>query len=352
MKNGSMLAAVYYGPMDIRVEQRPIPVVEPGQALIKVACASICGTDLRIFHGLHRHYPSGTVRIPGHEVVGEVVELAGSSNDLRPGKMVFLAPNFGCGRCRQCISGNPNLCPRFGAIGVTMDGGFAEYLQVPADAVAHGNLIPLDDGTDIRVAPLIEPLACVVRGQEAVGVGPGDVVLVLGAGPIGLLHIMLAKMRGAGKVIVSEILPERLAYAQGAGADRAVNPAVDPIKVVVDDETWGQGADVVIVAASVGELQEAALDLAAPRGRICFFGGLPSNRSSIRVDGNRVHYQELMITGTTGCSTRDCWRAAMIVSSGRLELSRLVGRRFPLSETGEAFRSAEEQRALKVFLDP
>ena len=142
-----MLAAVYHGPGDLRVETVPTPVVGPGEILLRVKSASICGTDLRIFHGDHRKYPPGTVRIPGHEVVGTVAELGAEVTGFVRGQRVFIAPNIGCGHCRQCISGNNNLCANFEAIGITLDGGFAEYLRVPAQAITQGNVFAIADRT-------------------------------------------------------------------------------------------------------------------------------------------------------------------------------------------------------------
>jgi L-iditol 2-dehydrogenase len=162
---------------------------------------------------------------------------------------VFIAPNMGCGHCRQCISGNANLCANFDAIGITLGGGFAEYLLVPARAVQQGNVLPINPQLDPGVAALIEPFACAVRGQNAVGIQPGEVVLVMGAGPIGIMHTKLARLRGAGRVIVSEPIPERLAQAGRLGADRVVDPAQTDLAGVIAEESGSRGADVVIVAA-------------------------------------------------------------------------------------------------------
>ncbi len=219
-----MLAAVYHGANDLRVETYPIPTISPDELLLKVVNSSICGTDLRILHGGHRMYPDGTVRIPGHEVVGDVVEVGANVKGITEGQRVFVAPNMGCGHCRQCISGNNNLCANYVAFGITLDGAFAEYMRVPAAAILQGNLFVLDDGVDPAVAALTEPFACVLRGQNAVNVHAGDVAVVVGAGPIGLMHVQLARLRGAVRVIVSEMIPERRDQALNFGADAAVTP--------------------------------------------------------------------------------------------------------------------------------
>jgi len=347
-----MLAAVYHGPEDLRVEQVAVPEIGVGELLLEVSSASICGTDLRILHGGHRKYPVGTVRIPGHEVVGTIARVGPGLAGYEIGQRVFVAPNMGCGHCRACVTGNNNLCANYDALGVTLDGGFAEYMRIPAQAVLQGNVMPIHAGVDPAVAALIEPFACVLRGQTPLHIRPGDVVLVMGAGPIGIMHLKLARLSGAGRVIVSEPSQERLDQAVRMGADRGVNPAVDDLARTVAAETGGQGANVVIVAAPAHAAQEAALQLAGIGGRINFFGGLPKDRPTIQFDSNLVHYKELLVTATTACSTGDCWRAAEIVQSGRIDLSDLVSQRFPLADAVQAFSAAADRKTLKVVLEP
>ena len=347
-----MLAAVYYGPHDLRLEERPRPVIGPHEALLKVVSAGICGTDLRIWHGAHGKFPPGTVRVPGHEVVGDVVEVGAAVQGLRAGQRAFVAPNMGCGHCRQCVRGHNNRCADYQAFGVTLDGAFAEYMRIPAAAIEQGNLIPVDSDADPAAVALIEPLACALHGQDALAIRPGDVVLVVGAGPIGVMHVMLARLHGATRVIVSDLIADRLPLAVQAGADRAVHPPRDDLAAVVAEESDGQGADAIVVAAPSQRAQEEALHLAAIGGRINFFGGLPKDRPTIQFDSNAVHYRELVVTGTTACSTGDCWRAAAIVHSGRVDLGPLVSARLPLTEAEAAFAQAEDRKSLKVVIEP
>ena len=347
-----MLAAVYHGPNDLRVEDVPIPEIQPGEVLMKVNSASICGTDLRILHGGHRKYPTGTIRIPGHEMAGIVAKVGQGVTGIEPGQRMFVAPNMGCGHCRECISGNNNLCAIYDAIGITMDGAFAEYVRIPAAAVRQGNLMPVADTVDPAVAALLEPFACVLRGQRPLNIRPGDVVLVMGAGPIGIMHTKLARLKGAKCVIVSEPNLERAALATQMGADRVVVPTEEDLDIVVKAESGGRGAVVVVVAAPVHAAQEQALLLAGIGGRINFFGGLPKDRPSIQFDSNLVHYKELLVTATTACSTNDCLRAVEIVNSGRVELADLVSSRFPLAQAAAAFSAAQDRKTLKVVLEP
>jgi L-iditol 2-dehydrogenase len=347
-----MLALVYHGPRDLRVETVATPDIGPGEMLLKVSAASICGTDLRILHGDHRKYPAGTIRIPGHEVAGTIAGIGEGVQGWTTGQKVFVAPNMGCGHCPQCISGNNNRCANYHAIGITIDGGFAEYMRIPAKALAQGDVLPIREEVEEAVAALTEPFACVLRGQRHLNIQAGDVVLVMGAGPIGIMHAKLARLQGAGCVIVSEPNPERLAEAEHLGADCVVNPAQEELAKAVDAYSRGRGADVVIVAAPAHAAQEAALQVAAIGGRISFFGGLPKDRPKIQFDSNLVHYKELLVSGTTACSTADCAQAAEILNSGRIDLSALVTHRFPLREGAAAFEAAESGRALKVVLEP
>lgn len=345
-----MLAAVYHGANDLRVEEVPVPAISADELLLKVVNTSICGTDLRILHGGHRKYPDGTVRIPGHEVVGDIAALGANVKGLSVGQRVFVAPNMGCGHCRQCVSGNNNLCANYDAIGITIDGSFAEYVRIPAAAILQGNIMPVDANVDPVAMALTEPFACVLRGQNAINVRVGDVVVVIGAGPIGVMHILLARLRGASQVIVSEFNPARLEQARSFGADIAVAP--DQLEQVIAQATHGEGADAVIVAAPAHAAQESAVKIAGIGGRINYFGGLPKDRPTITLDSNVVHYKELIVTGTTACSTQDCRQAAAIVASGRIDLARLASVQFPLAQANAAFAAAEEGKALKVVLKP
>ena len=348
----SMQAAVYYGPDDLRLESVPLLPPSAGEMVVRVHSASICGTDLRIYHGQHRKFPPGTRRIPGHELAGTIAALGAGVPGYRVGQPVFVAPNMGCGHCRQCMAGRNNLCADYAALGVTLDGAFAEYVHIPAAAVAQGNVMPVPPQSDPAVLALIEPFACVLHGQDALEIQPGESVLVVGAGPIGLMHLLLARLRGAGQVLVSEPLEVRRAQASQCGADRVIDPVQEDLSVVVAEATAGQGVDAIIVAAPSHQAMEQAVQLAAIGGRVNFFAGLPKDRPAIQVDANRVHYSEIRLTGTTACSTGDCRRATALLENGRIDLAVLVSQRFPLARAIEAIAAAEDRRSLKVVLEP
>ncbi len=328
-----MQALVYHGPNELRVEDRPTPEPGPGEAVLRVGACGICGTDLRIVAGGHRAYPPGTVRIPGHEVAGTVLAV-GDGTELEEGQPAFIAPNVGCGRCAQCRAGRVNLCVRPEAVGISMDGGLADQLLLPANLVAQGNVLPVPEAADLRAVALAEPLACVLRGSEACDIRTGDVVTIVGAGPVGLMHLLVARLAGPSAVIVSQRSEERRRLALEFGADEAVGP--DELAAAVTDVSEGRGADVVIVAAPAAEAQRQALEIAAPAARINFFGGLPRGRSMVELDTNLIHYKELVVTGTTANTTEDCRRALELVLGGSIDTAALISRSYRLAEADEA----------------
>jgi L-iditol 2-dehydrogenase len=344
-----MNGLVYRGPGDLRVEPRRDPEPRDGEVLLRVEACGICGTDLRIAAGKHRAYQDGTARVPGHEIVGAAI----TGDGVAAGARFFVAPNIGCGRCRQCREGRLNLCANAEAFGITRDGAFAEYLLVGADAVAQGNLLPIPDGADAAALSLVEPLACVLRGQRPCAIGPEDVVLIVGAGPIGLMHLAVAKVAEPRLVIVSEPSEERREQARARGADVVVDPVAEDLAAVVAEHSeGGRGADAIIIAAPVAAAQAQALELAAPGGRINFFGGLPRGASTVELDTNVIHYKELLVTGTTANTTEDCREALALVVDGRVDTAALVSARYGLDEAGAAFEAAASGQALKVVVQP
>ena len=348
-----MRAVVYRGPRDLVVADVDVRLLDRGDVRVAVDSAGVCGTDVRIFKGEHSGFANGTGRVPGHEVVGRVSEVGPgvSPPGLAVGDVVFVAPNIGCGVCAQCRRGNDNLCPTTEAIGISLDGGFAERVLVPARAVERGNLIPLGSVSS-EAGVLIEPLACVLRGQDKVDVHEGDTVFVAGAGPVGLLHVALARTRGAALVICSEPSAVRREAALRAGAAVVVDPTTADPHESVAAATGGLGADVVITAAPVHALQSAALHLAATGGRVLFFGGLPKSRPTVELDTNLIHYKELSVFGSTASTLDDCRRAAEIVGRGGIELDWMVSDRYALEDFAEAVGRAQDPAALKVIVKP
>jgi L-iditol 2-dehydrogenase len=342
-------ALVFHGPDDLRVEERPTAEPGPGEALLRVAACGICGTDLRIAAGAHRAYPEGTVRIPGHEIAGTVAAV-GDGVELDEGATAFVAPNVGCGHCPACLSGRINLCRTPRALGITDDGGFAEFVLLDRDFVSQGNVLVVDGDLDMAALALVEPLACALRGSTACGIAAGDLVVIVGAGPVGLMHLQLARLRGPSAIVVSEPSATRRAEAERFGADMAVDPG--DLSEAVAERSDRVGANVVITAAPAPTAQQQALELAAPGARINFFGGLPRDRSRVELDTNLIHYKELVVTGTTANTTEDCRRALELVVSGRVDAGALVDGRQPLARAEEAFDAARSGDLKKVVIEP
>ena len=342
---------MYRSPGGLAVEDRPTPTPGPGEAVVKVTACSICGTDLRIASGGHRAYGDGVVRVPGHEIAG-IVSAVGEGASLSEGEAVFVAPNYGCGRCRWCLDGAVNMCDSPRALGITDDGGFAEYVLLPRELVSQGNVMATGGDLAPAVVALVEPLACVVRGARACSIEPGDVVLVFGAGPIGLLHLKLAQSAGAAYVVVANPGSPRRERALEWGASATFDPTAETPAAVLELLEEARGADVVIVAAPAPTAQQQALELAAPGGRINFFGGLPRGRSAVELDTNLIHYKELVVTGTTANTNDDCRDALALVREGKVDVAPLIEARFPLEKANEAFALASSGRTLKVVIEP
>jgi L-iditol 2-dehydrogenase len=344
-----MRALIYHGPNDLRVEDRPTPEPGRGEVALRMGACGVCGTDLRIASGKHRAYPPGTVRVPGHEVAGTIVAV-GDGVDLREGQRAFVAPNFGCGRCPQCRARRVNLCVRPEAIGINRDGGFADCLLLPANLVAQGNVLPVPEAADLGAVALVEPLACVLRGSGACSIRTGDLVVIVGAGPVGLMHLLIATLAGPSAVIVSQRSEERRRLALEWGADHAVDP--ESLATAVGDLSDGRGADVVIVAAPSAKAQRQALEIAAPAARINFFGGLPRDDSEVTLDTNLIHYKELLVTGTTANTTEDCRGALELVLDGSVDTAAFISRRYRLTEADEALAAVGSGETLKVVIEP
>lgn len=347
-----MLAAILYEQKDLGLEDVPCPEILDGEVLLRSRAVSICGTDMRIYHHGHSRLPANTKRILGHELAGEVVQVKGNVAGIEKGMRVAVAPNFGCGSCRMCQRGWFHLCPDYGAIGLTVDGGFAEYVRIPKIAAQQGCLLHMADDLSFEQAALNEPFACVYNGYTRCPVEPGDVVLIIGAGPIGAMHLLLARLAGAAKIIVADIVQARLDLARKLGADEVINSSRQDLPKTVMEMTNQSGADIIITACAVPEAQTQAMESAAEHARINFFGGLPKGQEHIRFNSNLVHYKELTVTGSHGCCTYHCQKSLELQNSKVINLKPLVSNVFELSEIEQAFEAAMNSKGLKTLIRP
>lgn len=340
-----MKAAVLSAPNEISLRDIAEPTLHEGDVLIRVRAATICGTDIRIFRGRKTagvRYPS----VLGHEFAGDVIETGGHPA-LNVGDRVSLCPFISCGHCHLCKTGRENLCTDGTAVGYEIDGAFAEIIRIPAQAVAAGNLRHLPDTMSYEEAALVEPLSCVLNGQNKVGLSSDDTVVILGAGPIGLLHVHLARLRGAARIIVSDPNAHRREAALTAGANIAIDPTSEDVTARVCENTGGRGADVVICAIGIPALALQATELAAFGGRVSLFAGFSKGETG-EMDVNAIHYREITVTGAFGLSRKDFDRAFDMVASGQLDLKPMITHRFALDEITEALAVAEGGSAIKV----
>jgi len=340
-----MKALRLYGVRDIRLIEAPEPQASEGEVVVRVGGCGICGTDLHFYRGEWR---VKLPLIPGHEFSGIIDEVGPGVDWLEEGLHVVAEPNIVCGHCYYCRMRSRNFyCPNIRAIGVDVDGAFAEYVKVPAD-----NVYPVPEGLPLEEAALIEPLACCIRGLDNVGIEVGDVVAVVGSGPIGLLMVQLAKIWGAVKVYAVDLLEERLRIARELGADITVNASTeDPVDVIVSD-TDGLGVDVSIEAVGSAKAMSTALKLARRGGRVLIFGVAPQEEEWA-VRPFELYDKELMIVASYR-SPYTFQRAVRIATSGRVRFKRIVSHIMPPEEGPRAFEMLDrrERGVVKVVLKP
>ncbi|WP_150240682.1 zinc-dependent dehydrogenase [Nocardiopsis quinghaiensis] len=346
-----MLVARFYAPGDIRLEQAPEPTAGPGQIKIAVVNCSTCGTDVKISrHGHHHIRPP---RVIGHEIAGRIVEVGSGVTGWAEGDRVQVIAAIPCGTCAECSDGRFTVCSRQESMGYHHDGGFAEYMVIPEAVLAVDGVNRVPENIDFAEASVAEPLACVLNGQEIAGVGEGDTVVVMGAGPIGCLHVRLARARGASRVYLVDLNRGRLDMSAAiVGPDAAIcGEEADAVEEVLR-LTDGRGADVVITAAASGRAQEDALRMVARSGRISLFGGLPKDAPIIQLDANAVHYRELRIFGANGSSPEHNRRALELISSGAVPVADLITERMSLSDVHKAIETVASGTAIKVTIQP
>lgn len=337
-----MRACVFHGPGDVRVEDRPDPAAGPGELVLRPAATGICHSDIRVYQG-QKHARPGV--IPGHEVAGVVVEAGPGVEGYRPGDAVVVCPIVACGACFYCVTGRRNRCLQRVTLGYEEDGGLAEYLRLPASVVGAGQALPVPDGMSLELASLTEPAACVLNSLEACRVGAGSTLCLLGAGPMGLLHVVLARRLGAAAVIVSEPVEERRAYARRLGATHVVDPSAQDPLAAVRDATGGLGADAVVLTIGRPEAVPEALRLVRRQGVVNLFAGFPPGAVS-QLDPNAVHYTEAVLTGTQN-ATVDQYRRALALLAGAPEALDVVTHRYGIEDAPQAYAARLGMEGLK-----
>jgi L-iditol 2-dehydrogenase len=342
-----MLAAVIYGIKDLRVEEVAKPQVEHGEVLVKVKAATTCGTDLKIFQ---RGYVEGVIKLPtvfGHEWAGEVVEIDESVSRPKVGMRVRAGNSAPCLRCPMCQKGSFNLCEDM----MWLWGAYAEYIKVPARMVLV-NMQEIPSQVSFEEAAVTEPLACVLRGAEKANVKLGDSVAIVGAGPIGLLHLLTARRMGAERIMVTDLIDERLEFAKELGADTVVNAEREDVVKRIKELTNGYGADVIIEAIGQPATWEQALKMVRKGGTVLEFGGCPPN-TEIRVSTEILHYGDVTVIGAFHATPIHFKKALDLIASKTINVKPLITRRMPLIKIKEAFETlTASKKDVKIAINP
>ena len=347
----TMKAVVVRAPMDFGVETVPVPEVPAGGFLLHVIACGLCGSDLRTLRSGHRK-----VTLPwiiGHEICGTLCATGpGYEGPWQVGDVLAVGPMAYCGVCDFCQAGQYELCEDYREIAQAWPGGFAEYIAIPEACVRLGNVRLVPEGLSPIHAAISEPVSSCVNAQERGSVGLGDTVAIIGAGPVGCIHASLARARGADRVFIADVTPERLRLAEAFGPDATIHAAETDTVAEVRRLTSGKGADVVITATPAPVACIQAVEMARKDGRILVFGGLPKDDSTPGVDMNLVHYHALHVIGTTIFAPRHQRIALQFMASGRLPLEALVTHRFPLEQFEEGAKMALAGQVLKAVFEP
>ncbi len=347
-----MKAAVYMGgAKNIQIKEVPDPVLEEGEVLIKVGAANICGVDSRTYNfGDKKIEPP---RILGHEFAGTVVDGARPELGINIGDRVTSYVVIPCGTCIYCKRGRANMCETRTTFGYQHDGSFAEYIVIPKKAVDNRHLFHIPEHINFEEASLAEPLATVLNAHGKLNIGIKDTVVVLGAGPIGILHSLVSKIEGANHVCLMDISEGRLKLAEKFGFDSYIKVKddgshIETVKAMND----GLGPDVVIVANTAAQSQVEALEMAGRCARVEFFGGLPKSNPYATLNTNLIHYRELIVSGSFSSKIEDFRNSLKLISTGLLPAKDIITHRFKLDDMLKAFEVIPSGKAIKVSIQP
>lgn len=343
-----MKAAVFEDVEKIVVREVPDPTCDEGSIVVKVEACGICGSDIRNFHAGLRSGAKG--QIMGHELSGSVVRVHRSVTRYSLGQRVAIAPDVSCGECYYCRRGWVNLCNDHRMLGTHWPGGFAQYIHLPAEVLAHGMVHLMPSGLSYEQAALAEPASSVLAAQQNLGIGPGDTVAIFGDGPIGCLHLDVARVRGASRVIMVGL--KRLAhvrkFAPNALIDAASQDPVSEIRKLTD----GLGADTVIVATPVAATQALGVEAVRKRGTVILFGGLPKSSPTATINTNLIHYNEIRLVGAFSYPAYMHEQALLVINDGKIDSDKYFTRTVSLAEIPAGIRASEAGEALKVLVKP
>jgi L-iditol 2-dehydrogenase len=327
----------------------PTPTVPPDGLLLKVMACGICGSDLRSYqHGMRS---DNEWQILGHELNGIVAEVGRDVHDYQVGDRLAVAADVSCHDCYYCDRALFNLCENWKLIGAHYPGGMAEYMLLPEDILRRGIVHRIPDGLSYVEAALAEPMSGVLASHHNIGLELGEIVAIIGAGPIGCLHVEIAKARGARPIII-ELKPQRLVKAKALGVEAAIAAGEEDVISKVRQLTGGYGADVSIVAAPSAAAQAQAVQMMRKRGRVVLYGGLPKTAPTAELNTNIIHYDELTVFGAFSYHPRFHELALEMLARGRIQVPKIITNTYPLEQVVEAFESAKSGDEIKAIIIP
>ena len=346
----TMKAVMYYAPKDIRIEKIPVPSCGDDEIRVKVDACAVCGTDLK-------SYNVGNPRIKaplpmGHEFTGLVETIGENVTEFTIGDRIVMATTISCGECYYCKRGWRNICANLSPMSFGYAGGMAEYTVIPARALQNGHVIKVPKGVKAEHAALSEPVSCAVNTCEICDVQDGDIVVVNGAGTLGMMNACVAREFGAKKIILINRSKPRLERAKAFGFDVLIHSGTQDVVQTVLDETDGIGADVVIVAAPAAQPQEQAIDMVRKRGAVCLFASLPVGKNMLSLDSRKIHYGELRVLGISDSTPRHVTKAVELISQNRLPMDKLATHILGLDDIFKAFDLMQSGKSLRVVLKP
>lgn len=346
-----MKAAIYEDFDKMTLKEVETPECDDNSVLVRVKACAVCGSDIRIFH-----YGNDRVKPPqilGHEISGQVAKVGKYVDKFKVGDRVAIGADVPCGDCVFCKAGIGNNCQINYAMGYQFAGGFAEYVLLNKTVVNYGPVQIIPDNVSYDEAALAEPLGCVLNALELAPVKLNDVVVVIGAGPIGMMVCEVTKAMGASKVILVNRSAPRLEMAKKLGvADVFVCMSDENAVERVLEETQMLGADVIFTSNPSPQAQVDAIYMAKNRAHVNFFGGLPKDKSMVTLDTNIIHYKELLISGAHGAMPIHHQKAVDLIASGRINVKKFLTHTYPLDEIMTAFEIAENHSGLRVVVNP
>ncbi len=339
-----MKVARYYSRQDIRLEEVPVPKIGPGEILVQVRACGLCGSDL-----MEWYVKEKAPAVLGHEPAGVVAEVGQGVTEFEVGDRVFAHHHVPCFTCHHCLRGYYTLCETFKATHLD-PGGFAEYVRVPALNVER-DVLKLPPDISFAEATLIEPVATCIRGIERANIQTGDTVIVIGAGVAGLVHMQLARVYGAGLIVITDFAGFRLQIARRLGADFAINARED-VLTALKELNEGRGADVVIVTAGSIEAMAHGMTLAGGGATVLLFAPSPPE-ATLPVSPFRLLFSEITIAASYSCSPVETGQALKLIQGGRIKAEELITHRFDLTGVGEALGLASKAgESLKIVITP